>query len=97
MSLHSPFNHEDFFGAYLSEIDPSQSYVIEAVTGGLVNWTSRATKLPSSSPGKFGNHKSLILKHAPPYIAAIGESAKFSPYRQVSEFIFEFIWDAQTT
>ncbi|KAH6705237.1 hypothetical protein BKA61DRAFT_739656 [Leptodontidium sp. MPI-SDFR-AT-0119] len=85
MSLHSPFNHEDFFGAYLSEIDPSQSYVIEAVTGGLVNWTSRATKLPCSSPGKFGNHKSLILKYAPPYIAAIGESAKFSPYRQTIE------------
>lgn len=90
MALHSSFNHEDFFRAYLSEIDPSQSYAVEAVTGGLVNWTARATKLSSSLPSKFANHKSLILKHAPPYIAVIGESAKFSPYRQVSEFIVEF-------
>ncbi|KAI9884337.1 MAG: hypothetical protein M1823_003876 [Watsoniomyces obsoletus] len=73
------------FSAYLSTIDPSQEYTIQYLTGGIVNVTVRATKLPSSGNadrGRFPAHDTLILKYAPPYIAGVGETAPFSTFRQ---------------
>jgi hypothetical protein len=74
------------FSAYLSKIDPTQTYAIEQLTGGVVNFTVRATKKTSiaSSQGLFPLHASLVLKQAPPYIAGVGESVPISQFRQVS-------------
>ena len=70
------------FEAFLSKIDPSQKYEFQSLTGGLVNLTVRATKV-SPSGGIFPKHKTLILKYAPPFVVALGESAPFSQDRQV--------------
>jgi hypothetical protein len=69
------------FESFLSKIDPSQKYEFQFLTGGLVNLTVRATKV-SPSGGIFPERKTLILKYAPPFIAALGESAPFSQDRQ---------------
>ena len=37
------------FSAYLSKIDPTQTYAIKQLTGGVVNLTVRATKNPSTA------------------------------------------------
>ncbi|KAF8863044.1 hypothetical protein BDZ45DRAFT_147357 [Acephala macrosclerotiorum] len=77
------------FEAFLSKIDPKQKYAIQVLTGGRVNLTVRATKIAYSQytrfRSRFPDHKSLILKYAPPYIATIGKSAPFSPGRQLVE------------
>jgi hypothetical protein len=74
------------FLAYLSKIDPMQTYAVEQLTGGVVNLTVRATKKTSvSSQGPFPLHASLVLKQAPPYVAGVGESAPMSQFRQVSK------------
>jgi len=74
------------FSAYLSKIDPTQTYAIKQLTGGVVNLTVRATKKTStaSSQGLFPLNASLILKQAPPYVASVGEGAPMSQFRQVS-------------
>jgi hypothetical protein len=74
------------FEPFLSAIDPLQRYEIQPLTGGLVNVTVRATKVSGHSSGLFPAHGSLILKYAPPFVAAIGESAPFSQDRQVRFF-----------
>jgi hypothetical protein len=73
------------FSTYLSKIDPTQTYAIEQLTGGVVNLTVRATKKTStaSSQGLLPLNASLILKQAPPYVAGVGESAPMSQFRQV--------------
>ena len=71
------------FEPFLSKIDPSQKYEIQPLTGGLVNVTVRATNVSGHSSGFFPKHGSLILKYAPPFVAALGESAPFSQGRQV--------------
>jgi hypothetical protein len=73
------------FPAYLTRIDPSQSYNVTKLQGGVVNFTVRASKerLQSNSGGRFPEEESLILKQAPPYVAGVGESAPFSQFRQV--------------
>ncbi len=81
------------FAAFLARIDPLQTYSFEPLTGGLVILTQRVTKTArlassdtgtdSGSRGAFPTHSSLILKYAPPFIAAIGETAPFSQDRQV--------------
>lgn len=89
------------FSSYLSGLDPSSTYHVDRLTGGVVNVTVRATKssLPLSSEtrsspsnvdlnggqGRFPGHKTLILKHAPPFIAGVGESAPISQTRQVRD------------
>jgi 5-methylthioribose kinase len=75
------------FSAYLSKIDPTQTYAIKQLTDGVVNFTVRATKKAStaSSQGLFPLHASLVLKQAPPYVAGVGESAPMSQFRQVSK------------
>lgn len=74
------------FSSYLSRIDPSQSYNIEPLTGGVVNVTVRAAKLLSAKAdgGRFPEHQTMIMKYAPPFTAGLGESAPFSQFRQVS-------------
>ena len=78
--------------SYLAKIDPSQSYKTEQLTGGLVNITIRATKTSQAqdiNQGRFLGHPTIILKHALPYIAAIGPEAPFTRTRQVG-FLFLF-------
>ena len=75
------------FANYLSKLDPTQSYCVNRLSGGLINETIRAAKNESrtvpSREGRFPDHDSLILKYAPPYVAALGESVPFSQSRQV--------------
>ena len=73
------------FCSYLLKLDPSQSYSVKQLTGGLVNVTVRAVKCAGSSAddGRFPDHKSIVLKYAPPFVAAVGETAPFSQHRQV--------------
>lgn len=76
------------FTFFLSSVDPSQQYTIQSLTGGIINVTVRATKLPASNGanrGRFPDQDTLILKYAPPLIAGVGEAAPFSIYRQVCE------------
>ncbi len=70
------------FDTFLSKIDPSQNYELQPLTGGLVNVTVRATKVSGKSGGLFPEHGSLVLKYAPPFVAALGDSAPFSQDRQ---------------
>lgn len=73
------------FQGYLSNLDPSHSYTIHQLIGGVVNVTVRAIKTSSSGRGGgcFPDRSTLILKYAPPYVAEIGESAPLSTFRQV--------------
>ncbi|KXX78558.1 hypothetical protein MMYC01_204521 [Madurella mycetomatis] len=76
------------FQAYLSLLYPSTTYHISPLTGGLVNFTVRARRANagSSSPSLPNSPQtSLILKYAPPYIAAVGASAPFPQARQTVE------------
>ena len=69
------FNVEDHFRQYLATIDPHQAYAIEKLTGGLVNYTVRAIRVAADDDdhrlSRFPGHDSIIIKHAPPFIAAI--------------------------
>ncbi|ESK93973.1 protein kinase subdomain-containing protein pkl [Moniliophthora roreri MCA 2997] len=80
------FTAENFI-AFLHDIDPTISYSIIPLSGGLINSTVRAVKKPGSpqGSGSFPNEQSIILKHVPPFVASIGEKAPFSVYRQVVE------------
>jgi hypothetical protein len=72
--------------SYLSQIDPSHTYQTKQLAGGLVNITIRATKTSPAvthDQGRFPGHATIILKHALPFIAAIGPEAPFAPGRQV--------------
>ena len=71
------------FCAFLRKLDPSVEYEFQSLSGGLINLTQRATKTSHSDAGKFPAQASLVLKYAPPFIAAIGEEAPFSQKRQV--------------
>ncbi|PVI03062.1 hypothetical protein DM02DRAFT_652862 [Periconia macrospinosa] len=70
------------FCAFLCKLDPFVEYEFQSLSGGLINITVRATKTSHSDAGKFSGQGSLILKYAPPFIAAIGEEAPFSQTRQ---------------
>ena len=71
------------FSSFLHKLDPSTEYEFQSLSGGLVNLTQRATKTSPLGAGKFPAQASLILKYAPPFIAALGEEAPFSQKRQV--------------
>ncbi|KAH8662062.1 hypothetical protein BX600DRAFT_512939 [Xylariales sp. PMI_506] len=73
------------FKAYLAKLDSGSNYAIETLTGGLVNITVRATKTSSDNHGAFEGIPSMILKHAPPFVAALGPDAPFPAERQVVE------------
>ena len=74
------------FESYLLKLDPGRSYEIRRLTGGLINETVRAVKQPSlgAEEGTFPSHGSLVLKYAPPFVAALGECVPLSQARQVS-------------
>ena len=74
------------FESYLAKLDPTQCYAIRQLTGGLINETVRAVKRSSLGPGEgaFPGYHSLVLKYAPPYVAAWGHRFPFSQARQVS-------------
>ena len=72
--------------SFLASHDPNVSYKHQRLTGGIVNTTVRASKCsPDTSSGRYPQHGSIILKHAAPYIAAIGPSAPFDVQRQTVE------------
>lgn len=73
------------FASYLLKLDPSQSYTIKQLAGGVVNITVRAVKFPATkaNASRFPEHNTIILKYDPPYIAGVGESAPFSQVLQV--------------
>jgi 5-methylthioribose kinase len=75
------------FQTYLNRTDPSQSYNVTKLQGGVVNFTARAFKEGPQhvSEGRFPVTKSIILKQALPYVAGVGESAPMSQFRQVNE------------
>ena len=77
------------FTHYLSILDPSPDYTIDVLTGGVINFTVRATKVKGHADkhnkGRFAEQNSLVLKQAPPYMAGVGASAPISQYRQVSQ------------
>ena len=74
------------FHSYLKTIDPINLYDIQPLTGGIINVTVRATKVTDhdhDDRSKFPGRKSIVLKHATPYIAAVGPNAPFDVFRQV--------------
>lgn len=100
MSMSSIFDSSFDFPTYLHSLDASQPYTeVEVLTGGIVNITVRVSRYSSppaasaaetqdekdSKEGRFHGHSSIILKHAPPYIAAkgAGVGAEFGVFRQV--------------
>ncbi|KAI1181293.1 kinase-like domain-containing protein [Nemania sp. FL0916] len=73
------------FQSHLRSIDPASSYHVAKLPGGLVNLTSRASKTTEKNVGTFPEASSLVLKYAPPFVAAIGPAAPFSTKRQEIE------------
>jgi hypothetical protein len=81
------------FNLALQKIDPETNWDIHPLTGGLVNFTIRATLKHDSKQNSISAkskafnlspYESLIVKYAAPYVASIGNSAPFSQFRQVS-------------
>ncbi|KAF8528521.1 kinase-like domain-containing protein [Hysterangium stoloniferum] len=81
------FSFQEYLSALLSI--PSSDIVIEQLSGGLTNLTSRATFNNKQKgicfPGSSTPLRSAIVKYAPPYIASIGPSQALSTKRQVVE------------
>lgn len=73
------------FVSYLSTVDPTQSYDVRLLTGGVVNLTARASRMThcDASKSRFPSYPSFIVKHAPPFVAGVGPRAPFSTFRQV--------------
>jgi hypothetical protein len=76
--------------AFLARHDPGARYSFEKCTGGMVNVTLRAIREADTNcddPGRLpfglqGELKSVIIKHAPPYVAGVGPKLPFSTDRQ---------------
>ncbi|KAM6513594.1 hypothetical protein FALCPG4_015981 [Fusarium falciforme] len=73
------------YNKYLSSLYPNTTWSTTRLSGGLVNTTVRATQMSSSSTDA---PKSVIVKHARPYIEAAGPEWAFTTKRQVIEAIF---------
>lgn len=73
------------FVPYLQSLDSSQTYAVHQLTGGLINVTVRAVKSSAAiiDEGRFPGNQTLVLKYAPPFIAAAGKDAPFPQFRQV--------------
>ncbi|CAE6419786.1 unnamed protein product [Rhizoctonia solani] len=80
-----PLTHD--FTSILTAFDPYHEYFISPLSGGLVNFTVRVNISDATGEHEcpFGSAYSVVAKHAPAYVASIGESAPFSQYRQVIE------------
>jgi hypothetical protein len=77
------------FVSYLAKIDPTQTYSVQLVSGGVVNVTARACRAAGdASLSRFPGRSSFILKHALPYVAGVGPQAPFSTFRQVGLILF---------
>ncbi|SPO04880.1 uncharacterized protein DNG_07565 [Cephalotrichum gorgonifer] len=72
------------FTAYLKTLYPDAEYTVTPLDGGLVNTTVRAKR---TTDAKAGEPRSLILKHAPPYVAVAGPDLPFSQERQTVEAV----------
>ncbi|KAL2136458.1 hypothetical protein VTI74DRAFT_3477 [Chaetomium olivicolor] len=75
------------FQPFLKTLYPSTTYSTTLLSGGLVNFTVRACRTNPPPAAQDSPHPpaSLILKHAPPYIASVGAAAPFSQSRQAVE------------
>ena len=82
--MSNKFSSEPFI-TFLHDIDPLSTYTITQLSGGLVNFTVRATKTSDLHAGFFAGHRTVVIKHALPFVASIGEGAPLSPFRQVVE------------
>ena len=72
--------------AYLQQLDPEVSYSCQSLTGGVVNVTIRAVKQSEYvEKGRFPGRASLVLKHAPPFVAGRGVAAPMTQHRQIIE------------
>ncbi|KIJ40999.1 hypothetical protein M422DRAFT_780461 [Sphaerobolus stellatus SS14] len=77
------------FKSYLSQLFdiPDANIQIQHLTGGLTNFTVRATFIGhiASLSNSTRTFPSVIAKHAPPYIASLGPTQALSTKRQVIE------------
>ncbi|KAF8609509.1 hypothetical protein BDV93DRAFT_602171 [Ceratobasidium sp. AG-I] len=80
------------FNFALATLDPHHVYSATKLSGGIINLTARITiskKEPESNLEEheclFDGVSSVVAKYAPPYVAALGEDAPFSQYRQTIE------------
>ena len=76
------------FATYLERVYPHHRYHVQRLAGGLVNYTVRARRDDANEgpkPSEDGETPSaMVLKQAPPFVAALGAAAPFSQQRQVS-------------
>lgn len=78
----------DFTPALIA-LDPHHRYTATPLSGGLVNITVRIhiSSTTEEHECAFAHANSVIAKYAPAYVAALGERAPFSQYRQASGII----------
>ena len=76
------------FPVYLQRVYPRHRYHVQRLAGGLVNYTVRARREDANEglePSEDDEAPSaMVLKQAPPFVAALGADAPFSQQRQVS-------------
>ncbi|OAQ78303.1 protein kinase-like protein [Purpureocillium lilacinum] len=75
------------YQAYLSGLYPGTTWSLARLAGGLVNRTLRATLVSGAAP-----HRSLIVKHARPYVETAGPAWAFSTDRQAVEAAVLALW-----
>ncbi|KAF8609508.1 hypothetical protein BDV93DRAFT_540783 [Ceratobasidium sp. AG-I] len=80
------------FTSILATLDPYHVYSASKLSGGFVNLTARITiawkeldSVVEEHECILGGASSVVAKYAPPYVAALGEDAPFSQYRQIIE------------
>ncbi|KAG8691673.1 hypothetical protein FRC11_013284 [Ceratobasidium sp. 423] len=80
-----PLTHD--FAPALTALDSYHQYSASPLSGGMINFTVRVgiSDAPGEHKCPFGDARSVVAKHAPAFIASVGESAPFSQYRQVIE------------
>ena len=77
------------FAVYLQRVYPHHRYHVQPLAGGLVNYTVRARREAANEglePSEDHDEAPsvMVLKQAPPFVAALGAEAPFSQQRQVS-------------
>jgi hypothetical protein len=63
-------------------VSDGSKWEVTKLSGGLINITLRV--IPRRRDDKPESPRSVVIKYAPPFMAAIGESAPFGTFRQVS-------------
>jgi len=64
--------------------DVDDRWEVTRLIGGSINVTVRVTPPRRGGDKLARNARSVVMKYAPPYVAAIGEGAPFGTLRQVS-------------